>query len=192
MAQPPNEDSRQALAWLEQFSRELDADPDILDTLSIEEVQAELQALGADVKGFHAKLAGTLRKAKLRKAGSTLIQWMSPLWQPQWAGQFVGAGDIPGQTHTFKLEQGAIEVTCSWKPRSGTTPPYLDLAWKADTLIDGELWCRFVQPDTNIVLKDLPLGTSKEGGKYLTLQVLEFDPSQEQWAIVILVKHPKP
>ena len=143
MAQPPNEDNRQALAWLEQFSRELDADPDILDTLSIEEVQTELQALGADVEEFHARLAGTLRKTKLRKAGNTLIQWMSPLWQPQWAGQFVGSGDIPGQTHIFKLEQGAIEITCSWKPRVGETPAYLDLSWKADTIMEGELWCHF-------------------------------------------------
>jgi hypothetical protein len=99
MPQPPNEDNRQALVWLEQFSRELDADPDVLDTLTIEEVQAELQALGADVEGFHARLAATFRKAKLKKAASTLIHWISPLWQPQWAGQFVGAGDIPGQTH---------------------------------------------------------------------------------------------
>jgi hypothetical protein len=52
----------------------------------------------------------------------------------------------------------------------------------------GELWCRFVHPDTNAVLAEVSLGTSKEGGKYFTRQTLNFDPSQEKWALVILVK----
>jgi hypothetical protein len=187
MLQRQNKNDRKAIAWLEQFSQELDADPDIIDAMPIEDVRAELRALGADVKGFHAKLGNTLRLAKLKKAGSALIQWVSPRWQPQWAGDFVGAGDIPAQTHTFRLEKGAIEVSCSWTPQSGDTPPYLDLSWKADTVMEGELWCRFVHPDTNSVLAEVPLGTSKEGGKYFTPQVLGFDPSKEKWAIVILV-----
>ncbi len=188
MLQRQNENNRKAIAWLEQFSRELDADPDMLEALSIDEVQAELRALGADVEGFHARLARTLRRAKLKQAGSALIQWISPLWQPQWTGQFVGAGDIPEQKHTFRLEKGAIEVSCSWKPRFGETPAYLDLSWKADTVMEGELWCRFVHSDTNVILAEVPLGSSKEGGKYFTRQTLGFDPSQERWVIVILVK----
>jgi hypothetical protein len=188
MSQPSNEKDRQAMAWLERFSRDLDEDPDMLETLPIEEVRAELQALGANVEGFHARLAKTLRSAKLKQTGSVLIQWISPIWQPQWAGQFVGAGDIPKQTHTFMLEKGAIEVSCSWKPQLRDTPPYLDFSWKADIVMEGEFWCRFIHPDTKVVLADVPLGTSKEGGKYFTRQELGFDPSQEAWAIVILVK----
>jgi hypothetical protein len=64
MLQPPNEHNRQAIVWLEQLSRDLDEDPDMLEALPIEEVWAELQALGANVKGFHARLAKTLRSAK--------------------------------------------------------------------------------------------------------------------------------
>jgi hypothetical protein len=188
MSQPSNEKDRQAMAWLNQFSQELDIDQNMLDTMPIEDVRAELQALGAEVKGFHTKLDGTLRRAKLKQAGSALIQWISPLWQPQWAGQFVGAGDIPTQQHTFRLEKGAIEVSCFWKPQSGDSPSYLDLSWKADTILEGEFWCRFVHPDTNVVLAEVPLGMSKEGGKYFTRQELGFDPSQEEWALAILVK----
>ncbi len=188
MLQRQNENDRKAIAWLEQFSRELDAAPDLLEALSIEEVQAELRGLGADVEGFHGRLARTLRRAKMKEAGRALIQWISPLWQPQWAVQFVLAGDIPNQKHTFTSEKGAIDVSCSWKPQSGDVPAYLDLSWKADTLMEGELWCRFVHSDTSVILAEIPLGLSKEGGKYFTRQALGFDPSQEKWAIVILVK----
>lgn len=188
MHQPNNNINRQARVWLEQFSQELDADADLFESLSGADVQAKLQELGADVSGFHRKLRTTLRTAKLNQAKRSLIRWVSPLWQPQWAGQFVGAGDIPEQQHVFRLENGTIEISCSWKPGAGTMPAYLDLAWKADTLMEGELWCRVVDPDTNKILADLPLGSSKEGGKYFTADDLGFDPSQEKWGLVILVK----
>lgn len=186
MSQSNTHVERQALIWLQQFSQELDAD--LPDNLSDADVQAELQSLGAEVGGFHVKLRRTLRTAKLKQAGRAVIRWCSPLWQPQWAGQFVGAGDIPEQHRVFRLEIGTIEITCSWKPDSAAQPAYLDLAWKADTLLDGDLWCRFVDPDSQRVLADLPLGASKEGGKYFTAESLGFDPSEEHWGLVILVK----
>lgn len=188
MSQPNNHVNRQARAWLEQFSQELDVDAALLKSLSPDEIQAELCELGADVSGFHRKLRTTLRTAKLKQVGRSLIRWFSPLWQPQWAGQFVGAGDIPEQHHVFRLDAGTIEISCSWRPGSGTMPAYLDLSWKADTLMEGELWGRFVDPDTNKVFADLPLGSAKEGGKYFTANVLGFDPSKEKWGIVMLVK----
>jgi hypothetical protein len=191
MAQPHNDHDRQAIVWLDQFSRELEADPDLLGVMPIEEVREELQDLGADSEEFHAKLARTLRGAKLNKLGTTLLHWASPLWQPQWAGQFVGAGDIPVQTHTFSWEQGTIEVRCSWQPQSGATPAYLDLSWRADTGLEGAFWCRFVQPETQVVLAEVLLGRAREGGKYFTQQELGFNPSQEAWALVILVKSPE-
>ena len=188
MPQPNNHVDRQARAWLEQFSQALDADADLLESLPDVKIQAELQELGADVGGFHRKLRAALRTAKLQQVGRSLIRWFSPLWQPQWAGQFVGAGDIPEQHHTFRLDAGTIEISCSWKPGSGTMHAYLDLAWKADTLMEGELWCRFIDPDTNNIFADLPLGSAKEGGKYFTADMLKFDPSEEKWGLVILVK----
>ncbi len=183
-----NERDRRDLTWLHNFSQDLENDSDMLESLSDEDVQEELHAWGADVEGFHSKLSGTLRAAKLKQTGGALIQWFSPLWKPQWTGQFVGAGDAPQQTHRFRLEQGAIEISCTWKPQQGTTPAYLDFSWKADLLMEGELSCRFVQPDTQAVLADLPLGSSKEGGQYFSSQALGFDPTREKWAIVILVK----
>jgi hypothetical protein len=188
MLQTIDELNRKALAWLEQFSQELDADPDVIDAMPIEDVKAELRALGVDVEGFHTRLARTLNLAKVKNAVAQMIKWVSPVWRPQWAGQFVGAGDIPEQKHTFRMEKGAIEVMCSWKPQAGDTPPYLEVSWKADTVIEGNFWCRFVHPDTNAMLAEVPLGTYKEGGKYFTRKTLGFDPSKEPWAIAIVLK----
>lgn len=188
MALTHNDSERQAVIWLKRFSQTLDADPEIIDMMPIEDVRAELQAKGLDVEGFHATLRKRLRKAKLDRVKDALIQWISPVWQPQWAGQFVGAGDRPEQTQTFRLEQGEIELTCSWKPQAEDTPPYLELSWKADMTMDGELWCRFIHAESKVILAELPLGTYKEGGKYFTPQKLGFDPSTDPWELAIVVK----
>ena len=190
MSEPLNTIDQQTGAWLRRFSHELDLDAQVQSMAPIEDVRSELQALGADVPGFHAKLAAVLRRAKLTHAAQAVIAWMSPCWQPQWAGQPVGAGDIPTQAHAFALEDGRIELSCTWHPQSEANPAYLDLAWNADTLMDGELWCRFVQPDTQVVLTELLLGESREGGHYLTRQTLGFDPAEETWTIALLVKEP--
>ncbi len=190
MVQSIDTKDEQVRAWLTQLSSELDTDPNVQRMAPIEDVRAELQALGADVPGFHTKLAGMLRRAKLARAAQAVIAWMSPCWQPQWAGQPVGAGDIPTQAHTFALEDGRIEMSCTWHPQSEANPAYLDLTWNADTLMDGELWCRFVQPDTQMVLTELLLGESREGGHYLTHQTLGFNPAEEKWTIALLVKEP--
>ena len=188
MLHPAKKKKHQAIAWLENFSQELDGDPEILEHLSDEDVQAELRAWGADVQGFHTTLAKKIRAAKLRQVGVSLTQWISTLWQPQWVGQFVGAGDIPRQTHSFELEQGRIDVSCAWTPQQGATPAYLDLSWNADIRLEGTLFCRFIQPETQEVLAEFPLGDSKEGGHYFTSSDLGFDPSLEKWALAILVK----
>lgn len=183
---------QQAQSWLRQFSQEFDRDESVQNAASLEDLRSELQEFGADVTGFHTKLAGMLRRAKLARTARSVIAWLSPCWQPQWAGQPVGAGDVPAQTHSFPLDDGCIQVTCIWQPQSGANPTYLDLAWYADTLLDGELWCRFVQPETNAVLAELPLGASREGGHYLTPDVLGFDPVAEQWSLALLIKAAHP
>jgi hypothetical protein len=188
MSESSEPTEQQVRAWLRQFSHELDLDEQVQKLAPIQDVRAELKALGADVSGFHTKLAGTLRRAKLARAAQTVIEWMSPCWQPQWAGQPVGAGDIPPQTQTFPLEEGRIEVSCTWRPSTVTNPAYLDLTWNADTVMEGELWCRFVQPETHVVLNEFLLGESREGGHYLTPQILGFDPSTKKWAIVLMMK----
>jgi hypothetical protein len=188
MLQSVDNKDEQAKAWLRQFSQELDLDENVQKMTPLEDVREELRALGADVSGFHKKLARTLQQAKLARAAQAVIAWISPCWQPQWAGQPVGAGDIPTQQQTFPLEDGRVEVSCTWRPQSGTNPAYLDLTWNADTIIGGELWCRFVQPDTQVVLNEILLGESREGGHYLTPQTLGFDPSTEKWALTLLLK----
>jgi hypothetical protein len=188
MAHASDKETKHAIAWLQQFSDELEADIESRHEKSVEEIRAELQDQGADVQGFHAKLAATLRRAKLQHAADALIAWVSPCWKPQWAGQWVGAGDVLSQAHTFPLEDGHIDVSCTWRPQSGNNPAYLDFAWNADVMLQGEFWCRFIRPETHEVLNELPLGSSREGGQYFTRQDLGFDPARERWAIVILIK----
>ena len=180
-----------AMSWLRQVSLAFTYDDDIIDVMSAEDVVRELQNEGADVEGFHAKLRTTLSKAQFTQAFGSLIRWISPVWHPQWAGQPVSAGDIARQKHRFPIAEGGnIEVTCSWKPESPEgASAYLDIAWHADTVLDGEFWCRFVEPGTDTVLAEISLGAYREGGKYVTRDVLGFDPSTEPWAISILLKH---
>jgi hypothetical protein len=189
MSRTTQERNHSAITWLKQLSQTMDADPELVDAMPIEDVRAELRARGANVTDFHVRLAKTLILAQLTRVQHTMIKWMSELFQPQWAGQFATAADLPEQKYTFKVEQGGvIAVICSWKPQSGQTPAYLDLAWKADTIMDGEFWCVFVEPDTKKVLAEVSLGDYREGGKYLTSQSLGFDPSTQPWAITVLMK----
>ncbi len=101
------------------------------------------------------------------------------------------------QTIAFSIEdgsvnQGNLEISCFWKSWTEKTLSYLDLSWKANIEIRGELWCRFIDPSTRSALVEIPLGTYKEGGKYLTNTLLGFDPSEEQWVLSFLLRKSKP
>lgn len=191
MIQTEQEIRCQAVAWLQQFLHELEGDTDIIDAKPIEAVRTELAGMGADVAGFHTRLVNTLRLAQLKQIGKTLIKWISPEWSPQWAGQVVTAGDIPDQHHTFETEQGSIDMSCSWKPQTDEMSPYLELSWRMDLVMEGELWCQFIHPDTREILGEVRLGPYTEGGKYLSSQTLGFDPSRVPWTLSMLIKDHK-
>lgn len=174
--------------WLNQLSLDLDKTPDLVDAMPIEDVRAELTASGIDMKKLHSRLARTLALTKIQHLGIALIKWASPIWQPQWAGQAVGAGDIPIQNHTFPIPNGHIDIRCSWQSEHKSTPAYIDLSWKANTMMEGELWCQFIQEETQVVFTEVRLGSETEGGIYLTTEDLGFNPSTENWALSFLVK----
>ncbi len=174
--------------WLQQLALGLDKSPDLVDAMPIEEVREELTASGMDIKHLHSRLARTIALTKIQHLGITLIKWASPIWQPQWAGQAVSAGDIPPQDHTFPIPHGFIDIRCAWQPEHESIPAYIELSWKVNGMMEGELWCQFIQEETQIVFSEIQLGTETEGGIYQTTDDLAFDPSTEEWAISVLIK----
>ena len=65
-------------------------------------------------EGFHARVM-----ARVAAEGLTfhdrLVRWLSPLWQPAWAGEMVSAADVAAQEQVFALDEGEIQVTCGWR-----------------------------------------------------------------------------
>ncbi len=117
-----------------------------------------------------------------------LVQWISPIWEPQWTGVAVTAADIPEQHHEFVMRDGTIDISCSWQGAYGNNPAYMQISWTASLLTNCELWLRFVNPLTSDVLSDVLLGSEHEGGKILTGDILGFDPSKDRWATSLMMK----
>lgn len=182
--------NRDLRARLTNWITQLETNAEVLDAAPLEDVRAQLRAAHIDVQRFQRKLAQTLATAKVRQVGAMLLKWVSPVWQPQWAGQMVTAGDIPEQSRTFAIPGGEVAIRCSWKPALREMPAYLDFSWRCDTVSSGEIWCQFIQPETHDVLAEISLGAHQAGGKYLTAETLGFDPSTQVWAIIIVVKEP--
>ena len=117
------------------------------------------------------------------------ILWISELWTPRWAGEVVTAADIPAQSHRFEMETGGGEmtITCFWRGEGDYEPAYLNISWRADVLIAGDFRVRFVSPETQEILADLPLGMQLRGEKTFTPHELGFDPSCQRWGFSIVL-----
>ncbi len=186
MSLKQNKINPDAIAWLETFSEELDADPDIIDVMPIENVREELRRMGADV-GFHAEMKKTLEKQV--SLSDRLITWISELWEPLWAGQLVTADDIPEQEHSFATEtEGEIKIVCDWESQDDDTPAHIHLSWEADITTDSEIWVRFVNPETQELFYEECLGTELSDDATFKADELGFDPSKERWAISVMLK----
>lgn len=114
-----------------------------------------------------------------------VVKWLSPLWEPQWAGQLVTASDIPKQVHTFTSEDGDIRISCYWQGEYKDEPAYIQLSWKSEIIPESELWVRFVYPETQAIRHEVCLGTVLTGEETFTSDDLGFDPSDERWAISV-------
>lgn len=135
-----------------------------------------------------AHLAAQTAPPLIQIIGDRLIKWMSPAWEPQWAGVHACAGDIPEQKHRFRMKDGEIEISVLWKSAYKKTPAYVQIAWAATVFTNAELWLCFVNSETGDVLSEICLGTYPEGGKLLTEKTLGFDPSKEKWAVSVFLK----
>lgn len=186
MSLKQNKINPDAIAWLENFSEELDTDPDIIDAMPIEDVRRELHEMGADVGGFHSKLKKTLGKYSLKKLAEELITWISPLWLPPMAGETMTASASSEQEHSFEMDYGEyIRISCYW---GGDCPPLLEMSWNANITSDSRLWARFVSPDTGEILSEICLGSDLEGKERFGYNDLGFDPVNQKWGISVLLE----
>lgn len=125
----------------------------------------------------------------LSQIKDAMISWVSPTWEPKFAGQMVTAADITEQTKQFEMDYGEyVNISCYWKGKESTREPYLYLSWKANYHTPSIIWVRFVDPDSNAVLSESCLGTDLEGYRQLTVKELGFDPTDQRWAISIVTE----
>jgi hypothetical protein len=107
-------------------------------------------------------------------------------WEPQWAGVPATASEIPEQRHSFKIDEGEINLSCYWKPKVGNDPAYLHLSWAAKIDIPAVLRARFMNPETLETFSEICLSPRLQGEDNFTSDRLGFDPSNEKWAVSII------
>ena len=118
------------------------------------------------------------------------INWVSPLWEPKFAGQVVTAAGITEQTKRFELDYGEyVNVSCHWAGGRDDQIPYLQLTWKANFHTHINIWIRFIDPLSNNTISEFCLGSDLEGSRQLSVEDLEFDPTIQRWAISIVTEN---
>lgn len=123
--------------------------------------------------------------------GDRLTRWLSSAWVPPEVGlRWTAGGETPPQTHVFDLKgkEGEITIVCSWQAAYHDMPATLQVAWRASLSKPSDIWLRFTQPDTATLLAEVRLGSRLEDQRYFTQATLGFDPSQERWAMAIVLR----
>ena len=116
-------------------------------------------------------------------------------WVPILAGQRVTAADISEQEHVFPLENidiisienGAIKVISSWKPKYKNYLSFVTLSWETNVNIMCDYWACFINPNTNEIYSTICLGGARVGSIKIESDELGFDPSTEKWSISIVL-----
>jgi hypothetical protein len=136
---------------------------------------------------FHQKGKERVREG-VTKIKEALVAWASPVWVPLLAGQTVTAADYPEQSQQFEMDYGEyINISCFWQGHDRGVAPYVRLAWRANLISPGSLWVRFVNPDSQTIYVELPLGETLEGEARFDQEELGFDPATDKWAVSIVV-----
>jgi hypothetical protein len=143
-------------------------------------------------QGFHARVMARIA-AERSTLRDRLVRWLSPPWQPAWAGEMVTAADVAAQEHVFALDVGEIQVTCGWRAAYGYLPATLRVTWQAHMTLPGDFWVRFTHPtDPTRPPVELRLGNTVAGEEEFPAETLGFDPTRDPWALAILLKAPEP
>ncbi len=117
-----------------------------------------------------------------------LVEWVSPLWQPMYAGEAVTAANLETQHKKFEMEYGEyINLSCHWK-EDKENKPCIKLSWQANLMQASKLWARFVDPDSSRTIATIPLGSELEGKICIFADQLPFNPTSDKWAIAIVIE----
>jgi hypothetical protein len=143
-------------------------------------------------RGFHPRVMARIA-AERPTFRDRLVRWISPPWQPTWAGEVVTAADVSTQEHVFYLDDGEIQVTCGWRAAYRNLPATLRVTWQAQVSTPGDFWVRFTHPnDPARPPIEVRLGNTVAGEEEFTAETLGFDPTREPWAVAILLRAPEP
>ena len=165
--------NKKAADWLTRFSRNLDSDPDVIEAMPIEDVRTELRALGADVQGFHKRVANLLHPEP--------VPVIPLFWEPVGAGMLLAAAPSSvTQEHQFETESGIINVTCAWGGETDTEPAFIWMAWDAHIPEKSEFQIRLINPDTRATRYEIRPGRIFKGDQTFTEEEIGFDPLSEK------------
>ncbi len=135
---------------------------------------------------------GMRRLEKMESGGfvskivDSLINFATPLWQPEYAGEAVTAADLVEQHNRYESSDGEyVEMSCQWQDEEECL---LTLQWQANLEQQSRLWARFVSPNGETILSEVLLGTELAGNLQLTGEELQFHPARRQWALSIIVE----
>src|SRR5438132_971061 len=106
--------------------------------------------------------------AILTAARDLLVIWLSPLWLPPRVGEPATAAGLSQHEHTFQLEDGEIQLSCSWRPPYHDNPSHVWVEWRANVPLRGALWIFFLSPETQRVLNNFRLGIQRSGQEMFT------------------------
>ena len=117
-----------------------------------------------------------------------MVAWVSPLWQPLYAGEAVTAADLAEQSIGFEMDYGEyINLSCHWHEEKDR-PACIELSWQANLLQPSRLWARFIDPENSTILTEILLGKELEGRLCIPGEQLNFNPTADKWAIAIIVE----
>jgi hypothetical protein len=163
--------------------------------LRIDPDKALAEALGPKgirIASTHCQIHSSPSPSPISKIKEALIKWISPMWEPMWAGEPVTAADIPEQSESFESDEGRLDISCSWEGQYHNDPAYIRLKWKAYLSHESRMWVRFIDPKTQEILYEVCLGKDTEGQEDFTGDDLGFDPSNRKWAISFILLDAEP
>jgi hypothetical protein len=156
--------------------------------MPIDEIRWQLHKSVGGVKKFHDKIANLLSVKQLTEGTKDIVRWISPIWQPKWAGQQVTSATVPKQSKSFDLGNGEFHIHCKWKHQMNKIPSLIEISWKAKVSTPCEFWVQFIDSDTQKILSTVKLGTKLAGKKIFTEDDVGFSCTRDMWALTILFK----
>ncbi|NJL60303.1 MAG: zf-HC2 domain-containing protein [Desulfobacteraceae bacterium] len=123
----PTEEHRKIAAHIHQCERcrieslRMKTDKDAWE-LMIDKFPDEMfeKLLGSSISEHDAADMSKIIGSAVSKIRDSLIRWLSPVWEPMWAGLPISAAsDVPEQSHSFEMNYGEyVNISCYWQEKA--------------------------------------------------------------------------